>query len=184
MIEHKESTVMKGVYTFTKAFLETPEQFALDRKIKRLKFAGLPFMHLARKLNEICRTETFVYENIIPTVGRAMIANNLTNASPTNVMRIKHCALGTSGTAVSNSDTQLGTETYRNAIASITNASNVGYATGFFTATEVTGTFAECGIFSDSTGTVNSGVLLSHVLISITKTSSQTLTLDWTLTIS
>lgn len=124
------------------------------------------------------------YKNIVPTVGRQMIANNLTNASPTNVMKITHCALGTSATAPANADTQLGTETYRNAIASITNSANVGYATGFFTATEVSGTFAEVGIFSNGTGTANSGVLLSHVSVSITKSTSVTLTLDWTITIS
>ena len=180
----KKGMTLKGVYTFTKAFLETPEQFALDAKIKRLKFAGLEYMPLVRQLNAMCRTEKLVIENLIPTVGRTMIANNLTNVSPTNVMRITHCALGTSGTAPANGDTQLGTETYRNSIASITNSSNVAYATGFFSATETTGTFAECGIFSNGTGTVNTGVLLSHVLISITKTNTQTLTLDWTLTIS
>ena len=124
------------------------------------------------------------FDNIIPTVGRTMIANNLTNASPTNVMKITHCALGSSSTAVNNADTQLGTEVYRNAIASITNANNIGYATGFFTATETSGTYQEIGIFSNGTGSANSGVLVSHVLAAITKTTSQTLTLDWSITFS
>lgn len=127
---------------------------------------------------------TYTYKNIVPTVGRQMIANNLTNASPTNVMKITHCALGSSGTAPANADTQLGAETYRNAIASITNSANIAYATGFFSATETSGTYAEAGIFSNGTGTANSGILLSHVSISITKSTSVTLTLDWTLTIS
>lgn len=175
---------MKGVYTITKAFLETQEQFALDMKIKMHKELGLEYMHLVRELNKICRTEKTVFENIIPTVARSMIANNLTSASPTNVMKITHAALGSSGTAVANADTQLGTETYRNAIASITNGSSVAYATGFFTATETTGTYAEAGIFSNGTGSANSGILVSHVLVSITKTSTETLTLDWSLTIS
>lgn len=180
----KQGMSMKGIYTFTKAFLETPRQFALDREIKQRKDSGLEFMSLVRELNSICRTEKIVFENIIPTVGRTMIANNLTSASPTNVMKLTHCALGSSSTSPTNADTQLGTEVYRNAIASLSNANNVGYATGFFTTTETTGTYAECGIFSNGTGTANSGVLLSHVLISITKTNTQTLTLDWTLTIS
>lgn len=180
----KEKVNMKGVYTFTKAFLETPEQFDLNAKIEKLKAAGQEFMHLVRQLNSMCRTEKFVIENIVPTVGRTMIANNLTNASPTNVMKITHCALGSSGTAVDNGDTQLGTETYRNAIASITNANNIGYATGFFTATETTGTYAEAGIFSNGTGSANSGVIVSHILVSITKSSSETLTMDWTITFS
>lgn len=127
---------------------------------------------------------TYRYENLVPTVGRQMIANNLTSASPTNVMKITHCALGSSATAPANADTQLGTETYRNAIASITNSANIAYATGFFSATETSGTYAEAGIFSNGTGTANSGVLVSHVSVSITKSTSVTLTLDWTLTIS
>ena len=127
---------------------------------------------------------TYTYENLVPTVARTMIANNLTSGAPTNVMKITHCALGSSATAPANADTQLGTEVYRNAIASLTNSANLAYATGFFSATETSGTYAEAGIFSNGTGTANSGILVSHVAISITKSTSVTLTLDWTLTIS
>lgn len=127
---------------------------------------------------------TYKYVNLVPTVMRTMIANNLTSASPTNVMKITHGALGSSATAPANSDTQLGTEVYRNAIASLTNASNIAYATAFYSAAETSGTYAEAGIFCNGTGTVNSGILGSHVSISITKSTSVTLTLDWALTIS
>ena len=150
-----EKVALKGVYVFTAADAKTGIWL---RKYK--------------------------YENLVPTVGRTMIANNLTNASPTNVMKVTHCALGSSSTAPANADTQLGTEVYRNAIASLTNSANVGFATGFFNATETSGTYAEAGIFSNGTGTANSGVLLSHVSVSITKSTSVTLTLDWTLTLS
>lgn len=125
---------------------------------------------------------TYRYKNLVPTVARTMIANNFASASPTNSMLITHAALGSSGTTPTNADTQLGTEVYRNAIASLVNSSNVVYATGFYTAGETSGTYAEAGIFSNGTGTANSGILISHVLISITKTTSETLTLDWTLT--
>lgn len=124
------------------------------------------------------------YTNLIPTVGRTMIANNLTSGSPTNSMLINYAALGSSTTAPANGDTQLTTETYRNAIASKTNASNIAYATAFFSQTETSGTFREAGIFCNATGTANSGVLLSHVSINVTKSTSQKLTIDWTLTIS
>lgn len=127
---------------------------------------------------------SYRYSNLVPTVGRTMIANNLTSGSPTNVMKVTHCALGSNATAPANADTQLGTEVYRNAIASLTNAANIAYATGFFSAAETSGTYAEAGIFSNGTGTANSGVLLSHVSVSITKSTSVTLTLDWTLTLS
>lgn len=127
-------------------------------------------------------------ENIVPTVARTMIANNLTAVSPTNVMKITHAALGTGlatgGGAPANGNTQLATESYRNAIASITNAANIGYATGFFSAAECSGTYTEAGIFSNGTGSANSGVLISRVAVSITKTTAQTLTIDYTLTIN
>ena len=123
-------------------------------------------------------------DNIIPTCGRTMLANNLTNASPTNTPKITHASLGTNITAPANADTQLGTETYRNAIASITNANNIAYATAFFNATEVAGTFKEAGIFCNGTGSANSGVLLSHVAVNITKSNTETLTIDFTLTIN
>jgi len=72
---------------------------------------------------------------------------------------------------------------YRNAIASRTNAVNVGYATAFFNQTEVTGTFREAGIFCNASGTANSGVLLSHVNINVTKSNTQKLTIDWMMTL-
>ena len=126
----------------------------------------------------------YQYKNLIPTVGRKMIADNLTNSSPDNVMRVTHVALGSNATAPANGDTTLGTETYRNAVASQTNADNVAFHTGFFDATEVTGTFNEAGLFSNGTGSVDTGILFSHVAISITKSNTETLTIDWTISIN
>jgi hypothetical protein len=150
----KEKVALKGVYTFTIRDAKTG-------KIKRI----------------------YKYENIIPTVGRQMIANNLTNAVPTNLMRIKYAELGTGTNTPSNSDVALQTSSYRNAIASITNASNIAYATAFFGAAECSGTYKEAGIFCDGNASAGTGVLLSRVAINIVKTTSETLTIDWTLTI-
>ena len=125
------------------------------------------------------------YHNLIPTVGRTAIANWLTNASPSPAtLRVNYVALGSNVAAPANGDTQLGTETYRNTVASETNASNVAYITGFFSATETSGTYREAGLFIAGTASANSGTILSHVSINITKSSSETLTLDWTITIS
>lgn len=126
----------------------------------------------------------YEYENIIPTVGRTLIANQLTDPTPTNVPVINYAALGTGTNTPANGDTTLQTETYRNAIASLTNASNIAYATAFYSASATSGTFREAGIFCDGSGSANTGVLLSRVAINITKTTSDTLTVDWTLTIS
>lgn len=122
------------------------------------------------------------YHNIIPTVGLTNLANNLVSASPTYTLKVNYAALGSGTNTPAAGDTTLQTETYRNAIASTTNSTNVAYATAYFNQTETTGTYREAGIFSNATGTANSGVLMSRVAINITKTSTQKLTIDWTIT--
>lgn len=125
-----------------------------------------------------------IYENIVPTVGRSLIANHLVNISPSPALVITYVALGTGTSTPINANTTLQTETYRKAIASRTNASNVVLATGFFDATETIGTYKEAGIFMGGSATANSGTLLSRVSVDITKTNTQTLTIEWTLTIN
>lgn len=182
----KQSVSLKGVYRIRKAKLETVEHFALDAQIKALcdqgKFSEAA--PLIEKLNSICKVETTIIENIVPTVGRTMIANNLTDSTPDNSMLANYIALGSGTNTPANGDTTLQTETYRNAVASRTNASNVAYITGFFSAVETSGTYREAGIFCNGTGSANTGVLLSRVAINVTKSASETLTIDWTLTIS
>lgn len=183
-IEKKEGVSLKGVYKFTKAKLITEEHFALNFEIERLRNANLPYRHLIDKLHSICETEVITLENIIPTVGRTMIANNLTDASPDNTMLVNKVALGSGTNTPSNSDTTLQTETYRNAVASLANSNNIAYITGFFSALETSGTYREAGLFVDGTGSADTGVLLSRIAINITKSTSETLTIDWTLTIN
>lgn len=151
----KQAVSMKGVYTFTIRDAKTG-------KVKR----------------------TYRYENIIPTVGRTMIANNLTDTTPDNVPYANYVALGSGTNTPANGDTTLQTETYRNAVASRTNSQNIAYITAFYNATETSGTFREAGIFCNGSGSANTGVLLSRVAINVTKSTSETLTIDWTLTIS
>lgn len=163
--------------------------FFYKRKIYRLQrfleAQGTLFKYAVERLNSICRVETFYTANLLPTVGRAAVANHITSATPSpTALRANYVGLGTGTTAPSNSDTQLETETYRNTTASATNSSNIGYITGFFGLTETSGTFREVGLFMGATGTANSGTILSRSAINITKSTSNTLTIDWTLTIS
>ena len=150
-----DKVTLKGVYNFT-------IRDAITGEIKR----------------------TYYYENIVPTVGRQNIANNMTSASPTSVLLVNKAALGTGTNTPANTDTTLQTETYRNDVASRTNAANIAYVTAFYSAVEVSGTFREIGLFAGGTATANTGVLMSRVAINITKSTSETLTVDWTLTIS
>lgn len=175
-IARHEKTKAKGVYRFTKAFLETPEQFALSKKIDEVRSAGGDFLTLVRQLNKMCRTEILLVDNLVPTVGRANIANNMTDATPTHSLLVDEFAVGSGTNTPANGDTALQTETYRNNVASRTNAANVAYITGFLNATEHNGTYREAGLFADT-------VLMSRVAINITKSNTETLTVDWTFTL-
>ena len=124
------------------------------------------------------------YDNLITTVGKTMIADNISNASPDNVMRINYVALGTDATAPVAGNTTLGAESYRNTVASETNAGAIAYFTGFFNATECNGTYKEAGLFADAVDTPDDGILFSHVAIDETKSVTETLTIDWTITVN
>ena len=183
----QENLLAKGRYKFTKAKLETPFHFWLSEYIDVIRKEGGNFLKYVEILNRICKTEVIYVDNIVPTVGRENIANNMTDATPTSSLLVNKFAVGTGTNTPANADTTLQTETYRNDIASRTNASNVAYVTGFLNATEypVTSvTIREAGIFAGGTGTANSGVLMSRVAINITKTNTETLTIDWTFTLS
>jgi hypothetical protein len=125
-----------------------------------------------------------IFRNIITIAGRAAITNNMADPTPDSSLLVTHAALGSNATGVSENDVKLGTETYRNDIASRTSADNIFYGTAFFSAAEYAGTIKEAGIFMDGEAGADTGVLLSHVNTDIVKTLTQKLTIDWTLTIT
>lgn len=188
LTKEKDNFQLVGIQRFTLATLETPEQWAIQEKIEELRNLNKEYIHLVRKLNSICKTEVFEEKNLIPTIARTMIVNQLVSASPTYIPKINYCALGTGATTPANANTTLVTETYRRTIASASQVNNVGYVTAFYSSNEVVGTFYEHALFSNATAVANSGVLFSRVLLNnglgTIKTSSQTLTVDYTLTIN
>lgn len=121
--------------------------------------------------------EVYEYDNVVTSAFWTAIANNIVDPTPSSLL-VTTAVLGTGTNAPSISDTALQTQVYSNNLASKSNAANVVSITAYFNPTEVTGTFREAGIkTSDLT-------LASRVAINITKTTSQTMTLEWTLTIS
>lgn len=182
----KEPCNLKGVYKLTLADVVTAEAKRLQTMIEGYRRRGDDPRQMKRLidiLNAQYGHEPIIVENIIPTVGRSVLAQRLANTT-TYTGIVNKVALGTGSAAVSNSDVQLATEVYRNNAASLTYASNIAYITGFFTAAEVNGTFNEAGLFIDGAAGANTGQLFSRVLVAVTKSSIQTLTIDWTLTIS
>jgi hypothetical protein len=121
--------------------------------------------------------DVFEVDNVITEAAWELVANHFVDPTPDDAMLLTEAALGSGISTPAATDTTLQAETYRNNLASKSNDGNVAYVTAYFNATETTGTYREAGIFTAD------GVLVSRVAINITKSSSQTLTLDWTLTV-
>lgn len=124
--------------------------------------------------------------NLVVTVGKQLIAERLMTASPAspgfNVM--SHMALGTSNTAPAVGNTALGTQWgNRQTLETPTRTSNViRYSCVFGPSipNSTTTTVQEAGIFNASTG----GTMLCRTVFgAITKTSTDTLTINWDVTV-
>jgi len=119
----------------------------------------------------------YKYDNLIVTVGRSVLAQKLAS-DDTYTGHVDYGALGTGTNAPANADTQLQTEVYRKAVSSYTSNNNIAYISFFYNATETTGTYREFGTFIDGTAVADSGQLFTRVAINVTKTNTESLTLD------
>lgn len=120
-------------------------------------------------------------KNMFVTAGKVSMAAAFFNALKGN---ITYCALGTSAVAPALGDTTLTTEIFRKLISVRSSASNVFTAQTFYTTAEANGTLREAGLFGDdATAVANSGTLFAKAAINRVKSSSDTLTLAWALTI-
>jgi hypothetical protein len=149
-------------------YIRTKNTALLDE----LKAAGIVERHLAA-------------HNLVTTRGRNVLARLLAG-DVTYSGQINYGALGSSSTAVNNSDTQLGTEVFRKIFAShTTDGNNVAYVDFFYAATDTNGTYNEFGNFIDGTGTANSGQIFSHILTGgWVKTSLQSMFISCQYTLS
>lgn len=132
------------------------------------------------------KVRRFVYTNMVVTLAKTAIAQRLSGSGSAG--EITYCSLGTGTVAPALADTQLQTELVRKLISVRSVSSNVATFQTFFTTSEGNGTLREAGLFGNATGvsasgTANSGQLYCRVAINRTKTSSDTLTLSWAVTI-
>lgn len=114
--------------------------------------------------------QTIVQKNLIMVStnrGLALLVNRLI-ADTTYTTIINYGAIGTSSTAVTTADTQLGTETLRTTVAFGQNVSNTQAKVQFFFTDTLlaNGTYREFGTFVDGTASANSGRLFNHALFS------------------
>jgi hypothetical protein len=100
---------------------------------------------------------------------------------------VRYCALGTDNTTPTTSDPTLGTEVHRTYYVARDNPSNGVVTIDFYvTDSDYSGAIEEVGIFGGNSAgaSVDSGVLLSHVLWSYTKSASEELLIQYSITFS
>lgn len=129
------------------------------------------------------KSEDHIY-NTFCTVGKNAIADALRGNISDNKGIITYCALGTSAVAPTSADIKLTTEIARKLVSVRSVAANIASFVTFFTTAEGNGTLREAGLFGDdATSTADSGTLFSKLAINRTKTTGDTLTLSWSITI-
>lgn len=118
--------------------------------------------------------------NLVVNTGLAWIATVVANADTGSW----YIELGTGTTAASAGQTALVTpdaSTWRLVSGLSASSSSATLAT-IYPAASANGTWAEVALFGGSTSTAGSGSMVARALSTITKTSSQVLTVNWTLT--
>lgn len=116
-------------------------------------------------------------KNLVVTAGKSWIAGRMLSASA-SVMT--HLAVGTSNTVASASNTALISQLARVALTSSTITGNQITYNAFIPSGTGTGILREAGIFNAAT----SGTMLCRTVFSdVNKDASDTLTVNWTITI-
>lgn len=127
-------------------------------------------------------TEVSEYKNLVVTVGRNHIADQLSDRGEA-VM--SHMAIGTNSTTQVIGDTALGTELSRKALTSKTQGSGADAHKVTYIADwppgEGTGSITEAGIFNSAAA----GTMLTRTTFPVkNKSASDTLTIQWTISIT
>lgn len=149
----------------------------INERVVPTGFVELDFFNIKTKKHDI-----ILVKNMVVTAGKNSIADCIRGASNKGI--ITYCALGTGTVAPALSDVQLQTELGRKQISVRSASGNVATFQTYFTASEVIGTLREAGLFGDlASGTANSGTLFCRTAINRVKSSNDTLTLTWSLTI-
>jgi hypothetical protein len=123
--------------------------------------------------------------NVGCSAGMNSLASRMVGAEKGQVT---YLAVGTGastgGDAPDVSDTELVTELIRKQISVRSSSGDTASFRVFFNTSEANDTLTEIGLFGDdATVTADSGTLFARAAISKTKTDSETLTIDWELSI-
>ena len=121
-------------------------------------------------------------KNVFVTTGKDSIASRLIGTDAKAI--ITYCGVGTSAVAPVAGNTELTTEIFRKLISVRSVSGNIATFTTFFTTSEANGALKEAGLFGDdASATADSGTLFCHTAINRTKTTGDTLSIVWNVTI-
>ncbi len=131
-------------------------------------------------LRDLAGNETvIVVANLIVDVGRGAIASALTGSATSYP---NYLGFGTGTTAVASGQTALVTPVNASWKAIGAKTLYSAYIASFDTTygtSEANGSYTEIGIFAGASASYFSGTLFARALASITKTSTQSLTVNW-----
>lgn len=123
--------------------------------------------------------------NLVPLVLRASLASLISGTSVTPTFMANYLAMGDDSTPAAAADVDLGNETIRGLFDDRSAVGEVAFLDKFFTADEVGGnSYEEVGIFVDGTGSADTGYLLSRVIVELSLASTETLTINASITIN
>lgn len=200
-VRNRSQVGLKGVHTLSTCDMTSPEAQFLERKLEALRLERekmilsgrgtedalrahwRAYKHYLALLNDNFLVRQVTVRNITTTVGRAVFAARFSGTT-TYTGIANYGSLGTSATAATVGDTQLGAEVYRKALSSGTFASNIAYLENFYTAAETSGTYNEYAFWIDATGTANSGQMANRFISNITKSVTESLNVQSIFTFS
>lgn len=145
-------------------------------------------------MDEHCTQGVFVEQkvkhNLVPDVLLGALAMQFVNAHTYDIGDNLYIAIGTDATPPAEGDTTLGAEEQRKIVGSQSASGAQFNVTAFFNAGEVAGnTYEEYGFFTSggaelASGSVDTGILASHITSTLSVGATETLTVSFDFTIT
>lgn len=124
-------------------------------------------------------------KNMLMNAGRTQLLNFVGSSGATSAFA-QYYSVGTGAIySVTPSDSSIAGELFRAQPASYSIVGNAVTISTNFTTAQANGTYTNSGIWgNNASATLGSGVLMTHMLYSYTKTSSTAITSDYTITLT